>query len=355
MVASFAPPSPPSAGAESMSLMAAEAAESGRAVARFLADEPAITGIAARLRTAAPRLVVVCGRGSSGHAGTYLRYLIARRLGLLTAAAMPAIASVYGRAQDMRGALFIAISQSGRSPDLLCQTAAAREGGALTLALVNDPTSPLAAAADLVLDIAAGPERSVAATKSVIASVAAGAALLAQWTGDRALQAALRRLSPRLEAASGLDWSGLDMRLGRVDRIFTVGRGAGLAIAKEAALKLAEVAGLVGLAYSSAELSHGPVTLAGPDFPVLAFLQDDATLAGSAAMLAELASRGVPVLAAGGNVAGAAALPALAPDHPDLDLLPQLLSFYLAAERVARARGRDPDHPPALHKVTETL
>ncbi len=342
-----------------MSLMAKEAAASGRAVERLLARRVEIATIAGRLRAASPRLVMVCGRGSSGHAGTYLRYLIGRHLGLVAAASTPAIASVYGRAQDMRGVLLVSISQSGRSPDLLAQQAAAREGGALTLALVNDAASPLARAADLVLDISAGSERSVAATKSVIASIAAGIALLAAWTEDEAAAAALRaalgRLPARLDRASTLDWSPLVAALGMVDRLFVVGRGAGLAVAKEAALKLAEVAGLVGLAYSSAELSHGPVTLAGPGFPVLAFVQDDAARRGTETMLAGLTARGVRVLAAGGAVPGALILPVLAPDHPDLDLLPMLASFYQAAERAAAAAGRDPDHPPSLNKVTETL
>jgi glutamine---fructose-6-phosphate transaminase (isomerizing) len=338
-----------------MSLMAEETAEAGRAVSRLLAGREQIRAIGARLVAARPRFVVVCGRGSSGHAGTYLRYLAARHTGLVAAAAMPAIASVYARTQNMRGALFVAISQSGRSPDLLRQAEAARQGGALTLALVNDPASPLARASDLVLDLAAGPERSVAATKSVIASVAAGIALLATFTEDRALEAALARLPARLDQAVRLDWTPLAERLARTDRIFTVGRGVGLAVAKEAALKLAEVDGLAGLAYSAAELSHGPVTLAGPDFPVLAFLQEDAARGGSVAMLAELAGRGVPVLAAGAAVAGATALPALVPDHPDLDPLCLLASFYIAAEQAARARGRDPDRPPSLRKVTETL
>jgi glucosamine--fructose-6-phosphate aminotransferase (isomerizing) len=143
--------------------------------------------------------------------------------------------------------------------------------------------------------------------------------------------------------------------LARVDRIFTIGRGAGLGIAKEAALKLAETCGIAGLAFSAAEVAHGPIALAGPDFPVLAFLQRDATLASARAVLAPLAARGVAVLAAGAALEGATMLPTLDPDAPDSDMLPQLLSFYLAVEAAARARGHDPDRPPGLHKVTETL
>jgi glucosamine--fructose-6-phosphate aminotransferase (isomerizing) len=120
-------------------------------------------------------------------------------------------------------------------------------------------------------------------------------------------------------------------------------------------LKLAEVAGITGIAHSSAEISHGPMALAGPAFPALAFLQDDAARTGSEALLSRLAASGVPVLCAGGSAPGVALLPTLAVDHFDTDLLGHLVSFYLAAESAARARGRDPDHPPSLNKVTRTV
>jgi glucosamine--fructose-6-phosphate aminotransferase (isomerizing) len=338
-----------------MSYMRDESRDSAAAVARCLANRASIEAAAARAKALDPALVMVCARGSSGHAGTFLRYLVARDLGVVAAAAMPSIASVYYRQQRVRGALFVAISQSGRSPDLIRQTEAAREEGALTLAIVNDPESPLAKACELVIDIAAGPERSVAATKTVLASLAAGMALTAAWTGDARLLAALERLPDRLAAATELDWSPLSTLLGRVNRIFTVGRGPGLAIASEAALKLAETANVAGMAYSSAELSHGPRALAGPDFPVLGFVQDDAGRGATESLLTDLAARGTPVLAAGAAGPGIVALPTLAPDHPDTDLLPQLVSFYLAAEAAAVAAGLDPDNPPGLRKVTQTV
>jgi glucosamine--fructose-6-phosphate aminotransferase (isomerizing) len=338
-----------------MSLMREETLQSAAAVARCLEQRAVIGAIGARLRALDPAIVMVCARGSSGHAGTYLRYVLARTLGVVAAAAMPSIASLYHRRQRLRGALFLAISQSGCSPDLIGAAEAARAAGALTLALVNDPNAPLAAACELTLDIAAGPERSVAATKSVLASLAAGLALIAAWTEDAVLAASLIRLPARLAAAAALGWTPLVAELGRVDRMFCVGRGPGLAIASEAALKLAETCGIAGLAYSSAELPHGPRALAGPDFPVLGFVQDDAGRLGTAALLADLAARGTPVLAAGLVDPGVRHLPSLAAEHPDTDLLPALLCFYLAVEAAARARGRDPDNPPGLAKVTRTV
>ncbi len=338
-----------------MSLMRDEARESGAAVARCLGARAAFAGVVARLRALDPAVVVVSARGSSGHAGTFLRYLLARDLGVIAAAAMPSVASVYGRTQRFAGTLFVAISQSGRSPDLVLQAEAARSGGALTLAIVNDTSSPLAMACELVLDLAAGPERSVAATKTMIASMAAGLALTALWTGDVSMARAADALPDRLDAAAQLDWSALREVLGRVDRLFTVARGPGLAVASEAALKLAEVAGVTGIAHSSAELSHGPRALAGPEFPVLAFVQADAARAGSAALLADLAGGGVPVLAAGLSGPGLIPLPVVPPMQADADLLPMLVSFYLAVEAAARDAGRDPDRPPGLRKVTETV
>jgi glucosamine--fructose-6-phosphate aminotransferase (isomerizing) len=332
-----------------MSLMREEVLEAPDAVARCLGRQQPIAGIARRLIEQPPGFAVVCGRGSSSHAGTYLRYLLAKDLGLVAAAAMPSVASIYGGRQRMAGALYVAISQSGRSPDIIRQTELAREAGAFCVAIVNDPASPLAAACDAVIDIAAGPERSVAATKTVLASIAACIALVAAWRDDPALNAALARLPARLRQALPLDWSPLAVALRGIDRLFVAGRGVGLAVAKEAALKLAETAGITGLAFSAAELAHGPMALAGPDFPVLAFLQDDASRNTTEALLATLRERAVPVFAAGGGT-----LPTLPADHPDLDLLPMLGSFYLVAEQASRDRGRDPDRPAGLAKVTRT-
>ena len=297
--------------------------------------------------------MVTCARGSSAHAGSFLRYLLARRLGVVCADAMPSIASVYGVHQRLAGALLIAISQSGRSPDLLRQTAMARADGAFCLAVVNDPASPLAAACDAVIDVRAGVERGIAATKSVLATLAAALALAGAWQGTEAPE--LDRLPGRLAQAAGLDWSALAEVLARVDRCFTVGRGAAFGIAGEAALKLAETCRIAALAYSAAELAHGPMALAEQDFPAVGFLQADATLPHTRAILEALAARGAAVLAAGAAVAGAVALPTLPADAPEADLLGQLLCFYLAAEAAARRRGLDPDQPRGLSKVTRTV
>ena len=333
-----------------MTQMLTEIGEAPAVVARVIANLPAIEAVAARLRHVAPRFVSVAARGSSSHAGTYLRVLIGRDLELAAAAAMPSLASVYHRPQRLEGALFIAISQSGRSPDLIACAEQARAGGAVTLAIVNDANSPLAGVCEMVLDIQAGPERSVAATKTVIATLATCLALVRLWAGA---EAGLGPLPGRLAAAP--DWPEMAEVLASTAHIFTVGRGPALGIAKELALKLAETCGIAGLAYSAAELAHGPMALAGKGFPVLAVLQDDATLPHSEALLGSIAARETAIYAAGGWVEGGIALPVLAPSDPDADLLVMLVSAYRAIEAAARARGLDPDHPRALSKVTRTI
>src|SRR5690349_5044462 len=187
--------------------MAREIAEIPAAVARLLARTGALAPIIARVEQAKPRVVVFCGRGSSGHVGGYLRYLFEARLGLLVSNAAPSVVTAYRRPPDMRDALFVVVSQSGRSPDLVTATQVARKAGAMTLAIVNDATSPAASASELVLPIGAGPEHAVAATKTVVLSMVAGAQLVAALTRDDDLTEGLQDLPPRLVRALACDWS----------------------------------------------------------------------------------------------------------------------------------------------------
>ena len=339
------------------SLMLREAREAPAAVARVLAAkaEPC-RALAARLRAAPPPFAVTCARGSSDHAATFAKYLFELRLGLVTASMGPSVRSVYAASPRMRGALFLAISQSGRSPDLVQLAATARAEGAATVALVNAVDSPLAAACETVLPLLDGPERSIAATKSVLAATAAVLQLFAVWHGDGGLRRVLDRLPADLEAAARADWNAALPLLRDAHHLYVVGRGIGLTVAQEAALKLKEAAGLHAEALSAAELMHGPLALVGPDFPVLLFAQRDEAETGLVELAEDLRQRRVPVIVAGARpVAGAIHLP-LAPDI-DAHAAPLALlqSFYPLAEAVARARGRDPDRPPHLRKATETL
>jgi glutamine---fructose-6-phosphate transaminase (isomerizing) len=338
-----------------MSMMFEEAASASAAVsAQLQHDAGAIAAIGAEVRRLAPRAVITCARGSSDHAATYAKYLIETRTRLLTASAAPSISSVYGVTQDLRGCLFIAISQSGRSPDLLAAVAAAKVSGATILALCNSPGAPLIAAADLVIELRAGSETSVAATKSFLATLAALASLVAAWTRDAALQAALQTLPSLMDASWALDWSGALPVLGPAGNLYVIGRGLGLGAAQEIALKCKETCALHAEAFSSAELRHGPYTLLGRAFPALLLAQRDASLAGVQALAGELAQRGVPVLLAGARAQGAITLPTL-DAIPELAPILLVQSAYRMIDALAARRGLDPDHPPHLRKITETV
>ncbi|KQZ79323.1 iron dicitrate transport regulator FecR [Rhodanobacter sp. Root561] len=337
-------------------LMYSEAHESADVVARqFAANEAVVAALAAALRAEPPRFIVTCARGSSDHAAAYAKYVFETRLGIATASASPSVTSVYAAEQQWQGALFLAISQSGKSPDLLRNAEAAKRAGARVVALVNVEDSPLAALADTVIPLHAGPERSVAATKSYIAALAAVLHLCARWLDDAELGDALQRLPQALRDNWSADWSPLCDALAGAHNLFVVGRGYGLGIALEAALKFKETCGLHAEAFSAAEVKHGPMALVGPDFPVLCFAQDDDTLDSTLAVAREFRGRGAQVLVAAPGLHGAGMLP-VATGLPAM-LTPLLIiqSFYRAASELSLRRGFNPDVPPHLNKVTETV
>ncbi len=332
-----------------------EAAAAPQAVReQLLANATRIERLAQRLRATPPRALVTCARGSSDHAATFARYLIETRLGLLTSSASPSVSSVYDARPDLAGTVMLAISQSGTSPDLLATVSTARAAGARIVALVNAESSPLAQLADDVIPLCAGPERSIAATKSYITSLSAIVHLVASWARDAALSAALQQAPELLTQAWELDWSAGVEHLLAANNLYVVGRGLGLAIAQEAALKFKETCALHAEAVSAAELRHGPMALVGPGFPLLIFTQNDASRAGVTQLARELAARGADVLLAGTSAAGATVLPTQAA-HPVIEPLLFAQSFYRLANALSLARGGDPDRPPHLNKVTETV
>jgi glucosamine--fructose-6-phosphate aminotransferase (isomerizing) len=332
-----------------------EAADASNAVrAQLQYGCAAMRAIGAKLRKLNPRAVITCARGSSDHAATYAKYLIETHAQVLTASAAPSVSSVYGVTQDVRGCLVLAISQSGRSPDLLASVASAKASGATVLALCNSADSPLMAAADLVIELYAGPERSVAATKSYLASLAAIAQMVGAWKEDAKLEAALAQLPDLMDRSWALDWSAALPELDSAENLYVVGRGLGLSAAQEVALKCKETCGIHAEAFSSAELRHGPFALLRKGFPALLLAQHDATRPGVEALAVELVRRGVPVLLAGANAAGSISLPSV---EVAAELAPILLvqSAYRMIASLAVRRGLDPDRPPHLHKITETV
>ena len=335
--------------------MFAEAAEAPDVVARQLAENAdPVRDLADRLRSQRPRAVVTFARGSSDHAATFAKYVIETRAGVLTSSGAPSIASIYGNTPDVRGMLALAISQSGRSPDILQAFGRAREAGAYGVAMVNAQGSPLTDQADVTLPLRAGPEHSVAATKSYIASLSAIIHLVSEWSGDEELAAALRATPELLCSAWAKDWSLLVECLTSARGLYVIGRGPGLGIAQEAALKFKETCRLHAEAFSAAEVRHGPMALVGRDFPVLVFRQSDEASEGIDELVRDLVGHDAPVFVAGEPVAGARHLPVPAA-HELVEPLLHIQALYRAANALSLARGLDPDRPSHLKKVTETV
>ena len=336
----------------SASAMARETAEIPAAARRLLAHTDVLAAIVERIEQAKPRFIVFCGRGSSGHVGVYLRYLFETRLGLLTSAAAPSVVTAYRRPPVMSGTLFIVVSQSGRSPDLVTATQMARKFGALTLAIVNDENSSAAVASELVLPIGAGAEHAVAATKTVTLSMIAEAQLVAMLARDDDLHDGLQQLPPRLSDALTCDWSAWADSVAGAPATFVTGRGYGLGCVREIALKVAEILRVPAFGYSAAELRHGPRASITPATPVLVLRQNDQTAAAVDDLVRDLDGEGERVFTAGG---AAGTLPWIGDGHPVCDPILMLIPAYRAIETVARRRGLDPDNSPYLSKVTRTL
>jgi glucosamine--fructose-6-phosphate aminotransferase (isomerizing) len=332
--------------------MAREIREIPPATERLLAKQHLVASVADRIRRADPRAVVISGRGSSANAGTLLRYLFEARAGLLVSTSAPSVVTTYGQSIDMRNAVFIVVSQSGRSPDLVAGARAARESGALTIAIVNDVTSPVAEACELTLPVGAGPERAVAATKSVVLSMVISGQLVAALTSDNALSEKLSQLPQRFSDALGCDWSAWSGSLAAARAAFVIGRGFGLGPAREIALKIAETMRLPTLGYSAAEVRHGPLAAASAETPLLVLRQNDGSSAMVDALIADLRARKLNVFSVGDP---GATLPWIGNDDPICDAITMLLPAYATIEQAARDRGFDPDNPPNLTKITETL
>lgn len=337
-------------------LMFQEASQAGQVVATQLATNATLLqNLGTRLRRLKPMAVVTCARGSSDHAATFAKYVVETKTGLLVSSAAPSVSSVYAVRQMLAGTLFIAISQSGASPDLIQTADAARASGAFVVALVNVTNSPLAEMADVVVPLHAGQETSVAATKTYIATLAAILQLVAYWTEDSELLAAIEILPAKLGKAWALNWGAAVKTLQAASNFFVVGRGVGYGIAQEAALKFKETCGLHAEAYSAAEVRHGPMAIVDRHFPVLVMSQRDGTRDGIQELVYDFAQRGACVLSSGHGLKGGIELPALAGANPLIEPLLFIQSFYRMASQLSVVRGYHPDKPPHLNKVTETV
>ncbi len=337
-----------------MSNMLKEALASASVVAAQLADTSRVEALVAALDAAPRHVALTVARGSSDHAASYFAALTMSRLGVPVASLPMSIATLQQAPLRVSGQFALAFSQSGRSPDLVATIKALRDAGALTAAMVNVADSPLAEAAGTELPLLAGPELSVAATKSYIAMLAMSAQLVAFWQRDAAFLDAVRALPDALHRAGSLDWSKAVDELRDVKQMIVIGRGAGLAIAQEAALKLKETSGIQAEAFSSAEVRHGPMELIGRDYPLLVFAPRGPEQAGLVDLAHDMQKRGARVLLAAPEGVEGATLPLAQSADAALDPIAAILSFYVMAAGLAAARGRNPDEPRYLNKVTET-
>ena len=325
--------------------MAREIAEAPEAVARmFATNAKALAELGRLYRERKPSHIVTCARGSSDCAASYFKYLIEITLGLPCCSVGASVVSVYRARLALRDTLLLTISQSGQSPDILAFQAEAKRAGVPTLAVTNTEDSPLAREADLCLPLCAGLEQSIAATKSFITSAAMSAGLAAAASSDARLSDALQALPEDLAKAITLRWTSAEDMLAQSHSSFVLGRGPSLPMAQEACLKLKETGGLHAEAYSAAEVLHGPMELVTKGFPVLVFSPKDQALATTQETVRRLIDAGAHVIT---------------PDyaatrHPLLDPISLIQSFYGSAERISRRRGRNPDKPRLLKKVTET-
>ncbi len=343
--------------------MAADIAEQPEVFARLLSagNAAAIARVGAEIVRRRPRLVVFTARGTSDHAALYAAYLTEIRLGIPAGLASPSTVTLFGARPDLRDALVVGVSQSGRSPDLIEVVARARAGGASTLAVTNSPGSPLAEAADAHLYVDAGHERAVAATKTYTAELLTLLMLVEGIRGgDGILPADERRALdalPGLAAGVLADGTPEDLapRYRFADRVVTTGRGYAYPTARESALKLMETSYLAALAFSGADLLHGPLAMTDPEVPVLAVVGSGPGGRAMRDVLARLGERRADVVAVGPADVDGAALRIPTPDvderyAPLLDVLP----LQRLARALALARGEDPDAPRGLKKNTST-
>lgn len=312
-----------------------------------------------RLRTQKPSVVTTIARGSSDHASAYLKYVIELTLGIPVASTGPSISSVYGAPMHLENAATIAISQSGESPDIIAMTQTALDGGSLVLSLTNNSTSPLAQLSDQNFNIGAGHERSVAATKTFVLSVVAGLMIIGHWKQDTDLLAALEELPTNFEKALECDWTSLTDHIAskgdQANSLYVLGRGPSFAIAQECALKFKETCQLHAEAFSSAEVLHGPISIAQNGFTALALASNGASKDSVIASSKQMANQGVDVFITSTGDQSLNALPSVDTHHSMTDPLVQVVSFYKFIEQLSRKLGLNPDEPAHLRKVTETV
>ncbi|MBV9843934.1 MAG: SIS domain-containing protein [Kutzneria sp.] len=337
--------------------MSTEIAAQPEVFAELVSRRDEIASVATRLARRRPRFALLAARGSSDHAALYAKYLIEVLLRLPTGLVSPSTTTLYRTEPDLTDVLLVSVSQSGGSPDLIEVTESARRQGALTVAVTNTPDSPLTSAAELSVDIGAGPEVAVAATKTYTATLLTLYLLVDAVRGGSGEHAAeLGALAQRTLEDSQAAVGEAVQRFRFVDRVITTGRGYSSATAAEAALKLAETSYLSARSYSGADLLHGPVAAVDAETGVLAVTSAGRGGTAMHDVLDLVVSRGADVVAVGSaspRMPAALRVP-VADSAEEVAPVLEVLPVQLLALGLALAKGIDPDHPRGLKKVTKT-
>ena len=336
--------------------MKTEALESPEVVQNQLdSNLEMIEEIAQVLNQKNPYSLVSIARGSSDHAAQYMNFLATIKLGKLTTSLSMSALTLYQADLDVSNSVGVAISQSGQSPDVIFPTHYMRERKAPTIALVNDTNSPLSKAAEYVLPLLAGQEVAIAATKSFIASLSAGASLIGHWKNDEALTRSLHHLPDDLKKAQNLNWTKAIPTLEKAKRIMVVGRGTGLSLALEASLKFKETCGIQAEAFSAAEIKHGPQALIEEGYPIFIFATRGPALVSLLDLAADMKARGANVILAAPSFVKERDLEIQSAHAEELDVITAIQSFYLMIEELSRTRGLNPDSHKHLSKVTRSI
>nr|WSZ98407.1 SIS domain-containing protein [Streptomyces sp. NBC_00857] len=340
-------------------ILSAEVAEQPAVLRRVLREgAPRIRETAAAIAAKKPRFVLLTARGTSDNAALYAKYLLEIKRGLPCGLTSMSTTTAYGAKPDLTDVLVVGVSQWGGSPDLVTSTWAARDAGATTLAVTNDPDSALAAVAEFHIDILAGRERALPATKSYTAS------LLSLYLfveglggGDGAAAGVLPDLADQILARRD-EARTLAARYRFADRMVVISRGYGYPTARETALKLQETSYIPALSYSGADLLHGPLAMIDPLSPVIVIVPDGKGGEALQPVLGRLRGRGADLFVVGARseVEKASAGFVLPTDEVPEELQPilEILPLHLLAREIGVARGQDPDVPRTMAKTPES-
>ena len=315
----------------------------------------AVDQLANQIKDQLPNFVFTAARGSSDHAAKFLKYLFEIYLGIPVVSLGPSICSIYSSKLSLNNTMCIGISQSGQSPDIISVINSAKNKECITASFTNDSNSPLAQKTKFSVPLQAGSEKSVAATKTFTSTLVVCLVLVAKVKKDVELLSAIYRLPEMLEKAIRIEWPELKNELESCNKLYTLGRGLSYSISSEASLKLIETCGIHASSYSSAEVLHGPVEIVDEYHPVIALISRDAAEQSIVNVCENIAERKAKVFGTSSYLNKSISLEFVDTGHPFTDPIALIASFYPFVENLSLVRGKNPDQPSLLKKVTKTI